>query len=151
MPKRTEWLHPHLDKEEIPYHEDNNEIYIAVVESQANLISSKLDNGLHLPVLDIDYEIKIEPSTTKGHFHLYLDGMEPLPWWKYRVLLKVLAWVGIIEKGYYLASVNRGMTLVRKPGIQKHVDSFKKMKDPKKGWNTPARIKTWKKAKVYNS
>lgn len=77
----------------------------------ANLVSSLTTAGTHAPALDIDFNARLVPSRTKGHFHLYLD--KHLPWWKYRILLKVLAWCGIIEPGYYQASVARKMTMLR--------------------------------------
>lgn len=77
----------------------------------ANLISSLTLGGQHAPALDIDLEARLIPSRTAGHYHLYIDKL--MPWWKYRVLLKVLAWVGIIEPGYYRASVARRMTFLR--------------------------------------
>lgn len=79
--------------------------------NEANLISSVTLTGKHAPALDIDFEARLVPSKTDGHYHLYLD--KEMPWWKYRILLKVLAWVGIIEQGYYRASVQRHMTFLR--------------------------------------
>jgi hypothetical protein len=72
----------------------------------------------HSPVLDIDFEARLLPSSTEGHYHLYLDGIE-MPWPKYRKLLEVLAEVGVIERGYYKASVRRQMTCVPLPGVRK--------------------------------
>ncbi len=80
--------------------------------------SSLLENGNHSPVLDIDYKAKLIPSTTPGHFHLYLDGVE-MPWWKYRLLLRVMAWVRVIDARYYRHSVRRRMTAVRMPHVRK--------------------------------
>lgn len=77
----------------------------------ANLISSLTTSGMHAPVLDIDFEARLVPSRTEGHYHLYLD--KEMPWWKYRFLLWALKVVGIIEPGYYGASVERRMTFCR--------------------------------------
>lgn len=84
----------------------------------ADLISSKLRNGNHAPLLDLDVAHVYVPSTHEGHAHLYIEGVE-LPWWKYRILLKVLAWAGIIEKGYEHFSVQRGFSAARLPGQYK--------------------------------
>ena len=69
------------------------------------------------PVLDIDFPCALIPSTTEGHFHLYLDK-EP-SYTDYMKLLKVLSEVGIIEEGYFKASKARGYTTVRLPWIKK--------------------------------
>lgn len=50
---------------------------------------------LHRPVLDIDLPVKVVPSTTEGHFHLYID--KEMPWSDYVELLEVMAKVGILE------------------------------------------------------
>lgn len=81
---------------------------------EANLISSELESGLHKPVFDVDFPIRAVPSTTPGHFHLYLDGIE-MEWPKYEALLRALAEAGVIEQGYYEASVSRGASYVRTP------------------------------------
>lgn len=91
-------------------------------ETNANLIGSKVNQGfigntldkpLHAPVLDIDFEAKLVPSKTKGHYHLYLD--KQMTWWRYKRLLKALYKAGIIERGYYKGSLNTKQTLVRVP------------------------------------
>lgn len=85
---------------------------------EAEVVSSKLKGSKrHAPVLDLDISHTLVPSTTLGHSHLYLDV--PMSWWKYRVLLEVLAWTGIVQKGYVRASVRRGHTDVRLPWIKK--------------------------------
>lgn len=71
----------------------------------------------HKPLLDIDFPAKLVPSSTPGHFHLFLD--KKLTWENYKKLLSVLAEVGIIEPGYYGASLKRGSTDVRLPWIKK--------------------------------
>lgn len=81
--------------------------------SLANLVSSELHDGTHLPALDIDFKSKLVPSRTPGHFHLYLDGMRPLSWRRYRKLLKALMRAGVIEPGYYRASKARRATMLR--------------------------------------
>lgn len=80
----------------------------------ANLVSSELLDGTHLPALDIDFKARLVRSQSEGHFHLYLDGMKPLTWRQYRRLLKALARAGVIEPGYYRASKARKATMLRK-------------------------------------
>lgn len=97
----------HQDREPVESYED------------ANLISSELVGveGYHAPVLDIDFEARLVPSTTEGHYHLYLDTA--IPWEKYAALLDALAEAGVIEPGYAMASKARGASFVRKPEVKK--------------------------------
>lgn len=105
---------------------------VIVHEGKANLVSSTIPNtNLHAPVLDIDYSAALIPSSTKGHYHLYLGV--PMTWRKYKRLLKALAKAGVIERGYYRASKARKATFVRKPGVVKtpprHADHLPKYVD----------------------
>ena len=85
---------------------------------EAEVVSSELKGSKkHAPVFDLDIPHTLVPSSTEGHSHLYLDV--PMPWWKYRVLLRVLAWTGIVQKGYVGASIARGHTDVRLPWVKK--------------------------------
>jgi hypothetical protein len=87
---------------------------------EATTVTSQLaDTGLHRPVLDIDLPAQLIPSTTPGHYHLYLDVA--LPWRQYRELLETLAHCGIIQPGYASASIERGYTRVRLPWVAKQV------------------------------
>jgi hypothetical protein len=79
--------------------------------NEANLVSSLLSDGRHAPVLDIDFDARLVPSRTKGHHHLYLE--KPMSWFRYRVLLWALKFCGVVEPGYYRASVQRRMTFCR--------------------------------------
>lgn len=88
---------------------------------EANIVTSEIAEfaGMHIhrPVLDIDFMAKLIPSSTPGHFHLYLD--RPLGWEPYKKLLLALAEAGIIEGGYATASIERGYSAVRLPWITK--------------------------------
>jgi hypothetical protein len=75
------------------------------------------DDVYHRPILDIDFPAMLIPSSTEGHYHLYLDL--PMKWSAYEKLLSALAAAGIIEKGYYRASVERKATFLRLPGVPK--------------------------------
>lgn len=94
-------------------------------EENANLVSSIEEDergvatGMHLPVIDIDLPAHVEPSTTPGHGHLYID--KPLTWREYITLLHVLAGLGIVEPGYVAVAEKRGATFVRRPGVKKEV------------------------------
>lgn len=84
----------------------------------------------HTPILDLDFSAHLEPSTTPGHYHLYLD--RTLPWSKYEALLEALAVAGLIEWGYYEASRERQATMVRAPGVMKGEDIPVSKQVPKK-------------------
>ena len=75
------------------------------------------DGPLHTVMLDLDVPARLIPSSTGGHYHLYIDV--PMPWGKYKRLLKTLAHVGIIEPGYYKAACSRKATFLRLPWIKK--------------------------------
>ena len=86
-------------------------------EAEANLVSSLTPNERHAPVLDLDFPCQLVPSTTPGHFHLYLD--KTVTWEQYRGLLDALFAAGLIEEGFHRMSLQRGATFVRKPGVMK--------------------------------
>ncbi|WDS52143.1 hypothetical protein SEA_UTZCHIPS_37 [Microbacterium phage UtzChips] len=71
----------------------------------------------HKVILDIDLPAKLVPSSTEGHFHLYID--HEVAWDYYQELLWAMARCGLIEDGYASASVARGHTAARMPWVQK--------------------------------
>lgn len=86
----------------------------------ADVVSSLIDGTYrHTVVLDIDHRAWLIPSTTEGHSHLYIDVPGGIPSSTYYLLLKVLADCGVIERGYALASIERGHSDVRLPWIRK--------------------------------
>lgn len=85
---------------------------------EANSVGSlHIASGMHKPVLDIDMPALLVPSSTRGHSHLYIDA--PMDWPDYSMLLKTLAAVGIIERGFMQASIKREGTWVRTPWTRK--------------------------------
>ena len=129
--RRTQWYNPMIDVYEANL--DCSETMVPCdpqlpgLESvEPNLVSSRLyfegsqfaRGSSHSPVLDIDFAARLVPSSTEGHFHLYLDGLT-LSWPEYENLLSALADAGVIERGYFDASVRRQMTCVRPPGMVK--------------------------------
>lgn len=84
---------------------------------EANLISSLREDGSHAITLDIDHHAELIPSSTAGNFHLYIDV--PMEWWRYKLLLRVLAFCGVIEWGYARASIRKGGSFLRLPWIKK--------------------------------
>lgn len=83
----------------------------------AEVVSSEIGEGLHCPVLDLDIASALVPSTTPGHYHLYID--QPMTWRKYKRMLKAMARAGVLEKGYVKASIRRKHTAVRVPWLKK--------------------------------
>lgn len=87
----------------------------------ANVVTSESSRtqwtNKHRPVLDLDFPAALIPSTTKGHFHLFLD--KELEWDKYEALLKAMAAAGLLEQGYVDASIRRKRTTVRLPWQRK--------------------------------
>jgi hypothetical protein len=89
---------------------------------QANIITSMVEDNVarHKLVLDIDMPVKAIPSTTPGHFHLYID--HEIEKDKYFALVKAMVDAGLVEEGFYGASDRRGYTAVRLPWIKKETD-----------------------------
>lgn len=104
-----------VDSDDEDYDEGDREL--TEDYEHANLISSEGPGGFHYPVIDLDFPARLEPSTTPGHFHLYLD--RAMTWPQYRKLLRALHQARIIEKGFCALSIKRGASFVRKPGHKK--------------------------------
>jgi hypothetical protein len=94
----------------------------------ANVVSSHLTayrGGPHAPIIDLDFPHIYVPSTTPGHGHLYLN--RPIPRWRMFIMLWGLYMGGVIEKGFFLWSLRRGGTFVRRPGVKKTTSEEKVM------------------------
>lgn len=94
-------------------HDDHDEILPYEDRFSADLVTSELTDGRHAPAIDLDVPAYLVPSRTEGNHHLYIEV--PCSWRQYRRLLKALRDCGIIEPGYYRASVKAGRTHLRKP------------------------------------
>lgn len=75
------------------------------------------EERLHAPALDLDFPCVLVPSSTKGHFHLYLN--KPVPWSAYLKVLDAMVEAGLVEEGYVNAARRRGATHLRLPHIKK--------------------------------
>jgi hypothetical protein len=83
----------------------------AATKEDANLISSLTDDGFHMPAIDLDLPTKLVPSSTEGHYHLFIDHkLSAENYWK---LLSCLVDVGIVERGFYELSEARGASFLR--------------------------------------
>jgi hypothetical protein len=87
--------------------------------AESNSVGSKviLSSNMHKPVLDLDMDAMLLPSTTPKHHHLYINA--EMTWHEYSLLLNVLGHVGILQAGYVRASHARGESFVRLPWIRK--------------------------------
>jgi hypothetical protein len=98
--------------------------YSAVEDpTEGELVSSLLPNGMHAPVIDLDFPCQLVPSSTPGHFHLYID--KAISWDDYEQLLVGLRNSGLIEPGWYSQSIRDKKGLVRWPGVYKAFDELK--------------------------
>lgn len=114
--ERTYWTSDRLDADPDEYLE-GSEVRQRASYEDATLVSSLTTSGKHAPVIDLDLPAQLIPSTTPGHFHLYID--HELEWDVYLELLQALAKAGLVEDGYVQASARREQTMVRKPGVLK--------------------------------
>jgi hypothetical protein len=85
----------------------------------ANVVTSLVQRSrsVHRAVLDLDMPVQCWPSSTPGHFHLFIDHY--MSWEHYRKLLNVLCEVGILEPGFAQESCRDEFTCVRLPWIKK--------------------------------
>lgn len=96
----------------------DTEVRVPTDAADATVISSEVyGETWHKPVIDVDIPIRVYPSTTVGHHHLYIDT--PMSWRAYKRLLRALVRAGLVEKGYYKASKRRGGSFVRLPWVAK--------------------------------
>jgi hypothetical protein len=85
--------------------------------TEANLISSEVRPGVHMPVIDCDFGIQAVASTTPGHYHLYID--QELTWDQYKALLDGFLKAGLIQDGWYRNAMKDKRSYVRLPHIKK--------------------------------
>ena len=81
-------------------------------------IAVSLPEGAHL-----------EPSSTSGHTHLYIDI--PLTRWQWFRLNLAAALSGVVEREFFIWSLRRGANFVRQPGVTKDPATSQK---PEAGW-----------------
>lgn len=111
---------PALQDDSCKSREPEDEIIQPADWEEANLIASSIkgtDSQMHKPILDIDLPCVLLPSSTKGHFHLFID--RPLSRELYLKLLEVLCECGIIGRGNVQQLKERECTTIRKPGFYK--------------------------------
>lgn len=84
---------------------------------EANIIGSLCADGQHRPALDIDHPCRLVPSSTRGHFHLYVDV--PMSSEQYVELVQAFEKAGIVTPFYAKAAQIRGGTFCRPPWVKK--------------------------------
>lgn len=86
---------------------------------EANLITSSIPSSgnHHTFMADIDMHCAVVPSSTPGHFHLYIDKV--LTFEQYMRALSILAEVGIVQHGYAESCRIRGYGCLRLPWVNK--------------------------------
>ena len=87
--------------------------------NKANLVLSSTMNITHKPVIDLDFESVLIPSTSKNHYHLYLN--KEVAWDDYLAMLRAMQKCGIVQKGWVDSAEHRGYSAVRRPGKSKPV------------------------------
>ncbi len=98
-------------------HAPSDDDRVRCSREDANLVSSLCRDGLHRPVLDIDFPARLVPSSTEGHFHLYLEVA--LPEADYLELVRALGRAHILSPFYVKASEVRGATFCRPEWVKK--------------------------------
>lgn len=84
---------------------------------KANLVSSEIRPGVHMPVIDLDYPAVLIASSTVGHSHLYID--KELTWVQYKALLDGLHGAGLIQTAWHDNALRDKRSYVRLPHIRK--------------------------------
>ena len=106
------WADLHHDSTTI---EPERDMRVVTDVKHANIINSDMADGWgdnHKILLDIDFPVKVVESSP-GHSHLYID--KPVSWDQLVMLMTVLTEIGVVERGYTYASIQRGYTSVRVP------------------------------------
>lgn len=70
-----------------------------------------------LPEFTMNCEVRAIPSSTQGHFHLYINA--PLSWDAYLSLLKALYYAKVIEDKFVELTVKNSFSLLLRPGYTK--------------------------------
>lgn len=122
---RRELFAANLTVEDYEGKEHPDALERAVVEDlrEANVYSSALIDedgertGFHTIAIDVDHPVRLRETDTPGHYHLLIDV--PMPWEVYEKVLDALTEAGVVEEGYYQASVEREATCLRLPWVHK--------------------------------
>lgn len=62
------------------------------------IVGSLLPDGNHIPLFDLDFDCRLYPSRTPGHFHFYIG--KPISGFWYRQILDALRGAGIVQSAW---------------------------------------------------
>lgn len=105
-----------------PYEEDPERVKSE--HGYATLVGSKLPNGNHMPVIDLDLPCTLVPSSTPGHFHLYIN--KEMSFGEFLSMLQAMTDTGVVQPGFNRFTRERGQAFVRYPGYTKE-DELREM------------------------
>lgn len=108
-------------------HVDSHNVVTSLVEDGD---SKKPRDGFHRPVIDFDFPCELIPSSTPGHFHLYIG--RSLSWENYVELLNVMLKCSLIQRGWYDSAIREGQSIVRMPGVVKDDATRRILTEPQK-------------------
>ncbi len=78
------------------------------------LVGSRIrDSNYHVPIFDLDFDCRLIPSRTPGHFHLYFGRIITRS--AYRNLLEAFREAGLIQEAWKLNLDGNGQTFLRLP------------------------------------
>lgn len=84
----------------------------------AELIGSKIRGSTrHTVMLDVDHPVVVVPSSTPGHYHVYIDV--PVEHRPYERLLQALSEAGVVQSGWVQAALELGESVLRLPWVGK--------------------------------
>jgi hypothetical protein len=106
---------PGIDAGYVPADQYRETVDVAEATVTTSRVAGKV--GVHKLVIDLDLPAQLIPSSTPGHFHLYVD--HEIDESAYFALLAALEAAGLIEPGYLGASEARGFSAVRLPWVKK--------------------------------
>jgi hypothetical protein len=104
-------------------------------KDMANLVGSLCSDGLHRPVIDIDLPARLVPSSTEGHYHLYIDTPMELP--VYLAMLDAMAAAGVVAHTWVEHVRERGMSTCRPEWVKKPLPSNGRWQYPKSAQSEP--------------
>ncbi len=89
---------------------------------EANAITSRIaGDQRHKLIVDIDFPVQAIPSSTPGHFHLYID--KAIEQEELIAVVEAMADAGIVEPGYAGAVRDQKFTTVRLPWVKKEAEA----------------------------
>jgi hypothetical protein len=76
------------------------------------------DGDTHTAQFDVDVPMVAYPSTSPGHHHLVFPTLE-MPWGRYIEFLQMMAYFGVVSRGWVEHCIEEGQSFLRPPGAVK--------------------------------